>query len=88
MCASISQPPETQSRLRRVWGSQEGHEENAQAPYSFDHLTAYPGGLSTLFANVDLNIALSLTFPASMATDLLCCPLPTTSEAIYGSVLV
>lgn len=77
MCAFTGQPPETQSRLRRVWGSQEGQEKNAQhtcqAPYSFDHLRAYPGDLSTLLTSVDVNIVLFnlLTFPANMATDLL-----------------
>lgn len=75
MCAFTH--TETQSRLRRVWGSQEGQEKNAQhtcqAPYSFHHLAAYPRDLSTLFASVDFNIVLFyfLTFPANMATDLL-----------------
>lgn len=76
MCAFTGQPPETQSRLRRVWGSQEGQknaQHTCQAPYSFDHLTANPGDLSTLLTSADVNIALFnfLPFPANMATDLL-----------------
>lgn len=91
MCASPSQPPETQGRLRRVWGSQEGPEKHAQhtcrEPSFFDHLTACSGDLSTLFTSVDFNIALFhfLIFPASMATDLLRCLVTPTAEAVTES---